>query len=190
MFVVVRVWMGSGSHGMSARRSMMQLGRRILLPTAQSGRRSSARGLLCPLCACWVRAGLDSPYTKLAIPCTAPFRNPVPYTKLAILCTALFGNPVPYTKLAIPCTAFFENPVPYTKSVILCTAIKIMMRTARKRGLILAVGGGFDVVARKRGLILAVEGGFDVVARKRGLILAVGGGFDVAARKRGLILAV
>ena len=156
MFVVVRVAMESGSHGMSARRSMRQRGRRIRRPTAQSGRRSSAQGLLCPLCACWFRAGLDSPYTKLAIPCTALFRNPVPYTKLAILCTALFGNPVPYTKSVILCTAFFENPVPYTKSVILCTAIKIMMRTAKKRGLILAVGGGIDVAARKRGYILAV----------------------------------
>ena len=28
-------------------------GRRIRRPTAQSGRRSSAQGLLCPLCACW-----------------------------------------------------------------------------------------------------------------------------------------
>ena len=32
-------------------------GRRIRRPTAQSGRRSSAQGLLCPLCACWFRAG-------------------------------------------------------------------------------------------------------------------------------------
>ena len=34
-------------------------GRRIRQPTAQSGRRSSAQGLLCPLCACCFRAGLD-----------------------------------------------------------------------------------------------------------------------------------
>ena len=54
---------------MSARCFMRRRGRRIGLrghrgrqvrrPTAQSGRRSSARGLLCPLCACCVRAGLD-----------------------------------------------------------------------------------------------------------------------------------
>ena len=60
--------------------------------------------------------------------------------------------------------------IPYTECVVWCTAIKIMMITARKRGLILAVGGGFDVAARKRGLNLAVGGGFDVAARKRGLI--------------------
>ena len=44
-----------------------------------------------------------------------------------------------YTKLAILCTAPFGKPFPYTKSVILCTAIKIMMRTAKKGALILAV---------------------------------------------------
>ena len=66
---------------------------------------SSAQGLLCPLCACCVRAVWITAYTKLAILCTAPF----------------------------------GKPFPYTKSVILCTAIKIMMRTAKKGALILAV---------------------------------------------------
>ena len=47
--------------------------------------------------------------------------------------------------------------IPYTECVVWCTAIKIMMITARKRGLILAVGGGFDVAARKRGLIWPLE---------------------------------
>ena len=67
------------SNGMSARCFMRQRGRRIGLrghrgrriglrghrgrrirrPTAQSGLRSLAQGLLRPLCACWVRAGLD-----------------------------------------------------------------------------------------------------------------------------------
>ena len=44
----------------------------------------------------------------------------------------------------------------YMEWVVWCTAIQIMMRTARKRALILAVVGGFDVLARKRGDILAV----------------------------------
>ena len=46
--------------------------------------------------------------------------------------------------------------MPYTECVVWCTAIKIMMRTAKKRALILAVGGGFDAAAKKRGDILAV----------------------------------
>ena len=60
--------------------------------------------------------------------------------------------------------------IPYTECVVWCTAIKIMMITARKRGLILAVGGGFDVAARKRAFIMAVGGGFDVAAMKRGAV--------------------
>ena len=67
----------------------------------------------------------------------------------------------------------FKSIMPYNESAVWCVAIQIMMRTARKRGDILAVGGGFDVVARKSGDILAVGGGFDVAARKSGDILAV-----------------
>ena len=59
------------------------------------------------------------------------------------------------------------------ESAVWYMAIQIMMRTAKKRALILAVVGGFDVLARKSGDILAVGGGFDVLARKSGDILAV-----------------
>ena len=118
---------------------MRQRGRRIRRPTAQSGLRSLAQGLLRPLCACFSRAVGEMPYTEWAI----------------------WG-----------------------------TGIMIMMCAAKKRVLILAVGGGFVVAARKRVLSLAVGGGFVVAARKRVLILAVGGGFIAAAKKRGLILAV
>ena len=74
------VWMELESNGVSARCFMRHRGRRIGLrghrgrqvrrPTAQSGRRSSARGLLCPLCACCVRAGWEIPYTECSIWCT------------------------------------------------------------------------------------------------------------------------
>ena len=141
---------------MSARCFTRQRGRRIRRPTAQSGRRSSARGAALPALCLLCSGRLDSPYTKAVILCTASVGNPVPYKKLAILCTGPFGNPVSYTKSVILCTAPFRNSVSYTDRAVWCTAIKIMMRTARKRVLILAVGGGFVVAARKRGLILAV----------------------------------
>ena len=41
--------------------------------------------------------------------------------------------------------------MPYTDRAVWCTEIKIMIRTAKKRVLILAVGGGFDAAAKKRG---------------------------------------
>ena len=52
----------------------------------------------------------------------------------------------------------FKSIMPYNESAVWCVAIQIMMRTAKKRALILAVGGGFDVAARKRVLILVLFG--------------------------------
>ena len=57
--------------------------------------------------------------------------------------------------------------MPYTEWAIWGTGIMIMMCAAKKRVLILAVGGGFVVAARKRVLSLAVGGGFVVAGRKR-----------------------
>ena len=83
---------------------------------------SSAQGLLCPLCACCVRAVWE----------------------------------IPYTECVVWCTGWGKSATPYTEWAVWCTEIKIMMRTAKKRALILAVGGGFDAAAKKRGDILAV----------------------------------
>ena len=38
-----------------------------------------------------------------------------------------------------------QSIMSYMESAVWCTAIQIMMRTAKKRALILVVGGGFDV---------------------------------------------
>ena len=47
--------------------------------------------------------------------------------------------------------------MPYTDRAVWCTAIKIMMRTAKKRGLILAVGGGLMRRPRKGAIFWPFE---------------------------------
>ena len=61
-------------------------GRQVRRPTAQSGRRSLAQGLLCPLCACWVRAIWRS-RTQNAWFGVRKGKRRMPYTECQVWCT-------------------------------------------------------------------------------------------------------